>query len=202
MKFCKKCSQTKDHSLFCKDSTKKDGLSYSCKECLSIYKRDWDIRHGKTRTSRQVKNTYGAHISTSDRQKLYYEENKKKIRDRQTKYRADKIDFVRALCRDYKKNNKAKIYANVSKRRALKSRATVSWANEFFIEEAYDLALKRTKATGIKFVVDHIYPLVSKQVCGLHVESNLQVIPEFLNARKSNKFPDRIGIGWGTMLMA
>lgn len=76
-------------------------------------------------------------------------------------------------------------------RRAKKLRAMPSWANEFFISEAYDIAKNRTLITGIEWHVDHIVPLNSKVVCGLHTEQNLQVIPAAINCSKSNRhWPD------------
>jgi len=77
--------------------------------------------------------------------------------------------------------------SDVAIRRAQKKNATPAWANRFFIREAYHLAKLRTKMTGFKWEVDHIYPLQSDVVCGLHVEHNLQVIPAVLNRQKGNK---------------
>ncbi len=73
-----------------------------------------------------------------------------------------------------------------SVKRAVCRKATPSWANKFFIREAYHLARLRTQSTGVKHHVDHIIPLQSDVVCGLHVENNLRVIPASTNIRKSN----------------
>ena len=69
-----------------------------------------------------------------------------------------------------------------------KLNAQPSWANEFFIKEAYALSKLRTEIFGFPWHVDHVIPLQGKLVCGLHVENNLQVIPGSENCKKSNKY--------------
>lgn len=66
--------------------------------------------------------------------------------------------------------------------------ATPTWADRYLIKELYLLAQKLTEQTGIQHEVDHVIPLQGKNVSGLHVETNLQVITAEENRRKSNKF--------------
>lgn len=85
-------------------------------------------------------------------------------------------------------NRKAVINKYASKRRAAKVSGTPPWANMNKIEGMYAKAARMTLRTGIVHHVDHIIPLQGKYVCGLHVETNLQVIQASDNLRKKNKF--------------
>ena len=103
-------------------------------------------------------------------------------------------DKIKINQKRWQERNPWKVLAVVRRYQAKKLNATPKWANQFFIEEAYDLAARRSaiKCGGIaKWHVDHIVPLQHPLVCGLHVEHNLQVIPALQNHRKSNRYwPD------------
>ena len=60
--------------------------------------------------------------------------------------------------------------------------AKVSWADQDKIATIYEYV------HSLGYHVDHIVPLNSKVVCGLHVEHNLTVLPPEDNIKKSNKF--------------
>lgn len=90
----------------------------------------------------------------------------------------------------YAKRNSHIVNAAVSRRRAAKLKQTPVWVGAeeaWLIKEIYDLARLRTKMHGFSWHVDHVIPLKGTLVSGLHVPSNLQVIPANENIRKYNK---------------
>lgn len=70
--------------------------------------------------------------------------------------------------------------------RAPARQATPAWANRTEMAKRYHEARGLTRATGILHVVDHEIPLRGPNVCGLHVENNLQVITGSANKLKGN----------------
>lgn len=88
--------------------------------------------------------------------------------------------------------------AHVAKRRALRVTASPGWGelDQLAAVEAYELATRREAATGFPWHVDHMIPLMARAACGLHVGRNLQVIPRWLNLRKSNKLALTIPGEW------
>jgi hypothetical protein len=94
--------------------------------------------------------------------------------------------------RAYLKANPEKVNAKNAKRRALKIKAMPKWANLEKIKFIYSECSNISKLTGVEHHVDHIVPLNSKFVCGLHVHNNLQIITMSENVKKSNQvWPNR-----------
>jgi 5-methylcytosine-specific restriction endonuclease McrA len=128
-----------------------------------------------------------AHKNKAIHDATYRKKNLEKVKTMRVVWAKANPDKVNKNQTTYRRKNLALYARNEAKRRAKQYQATPSWANGFFIEEIYHLAALRTKMLGTPWEVDHIVPLQSKQVCGLHVEYNLQVIPMKQNRSKGNK---------------
>lgn len=127
----------------------------------------------------------------SERMKAYVKDNAKAIAVMRKAHRKRNAEAISEYEKKYRKENRPKILQIGAKRRAAKLGATVSWANKDRIEEFYAEAQRLTKETGVAYHVDHIVPLISRLVCGLHCEANLQVITAFENLSKLNRYwPD------------
>ena len=86
----------------------------------------------------------------------------------------------------WREKNRDRTRAYHAARRAAKAMATPPWTDKQALKVFYAEAVRLTKETGVAYHVDHIVPLRSKLVCGLHNQFNLQVIPERLNHSKRN----------------
>ena len=75
---------------------------------------------------------------------------------------------------------------------AQRKRATPAWAKkDKRIGALYREAKRQREKLGRDVNVDHIVPLNSPYVCGLHCFDNLEITHVLLNAKKSNNFwPD------------
>ena len=78
-----------------------------------------------------------------------------------------------------------------AKRNATKKHATPRWLTKgelSDIDNLYVLCALETSKTGVPHEVDHIVPLRSELVCGLHVLCNLRIVSACKNRSKSNRF--------------
>ena len=105
------------------------------------------------------------------------------------KYYIQNKPRLRKKARVYYEANKPKFRALSAKYEADKIRATPAWADLKKIQAIYAEAARLTRETGVPHEVDHYYPLRSKVMCGLHVETNLQILKAEKNRKKSNSIP-------------
>lgn len=167
-------------------------------KCAAYYAADPEKSKQSTKAWRLANREKNA-----DRTKAWRLENKDKVKgiNQRAHAKADKEkrlvksrawqDANRDVVRQSVRKWNDKHPERTAQRKAAKLNATPAWANKFFVAEAYSLATLRTKVMGFAWQVDHIVPLISKLVCGLHVEKNLRVIPRVENSRKGNRhWPD------------
>lgn len=112
----------------------------------------------------------------------YYRINKEKRFIRAAEYRKKNSEKLLAAAREWRNKNRDKARANVARREAARLSATPIWADKEAIRAIYAEAVKRNMH------VDHIVPLRSTIVCGLHWEQNLQLLTPAENKSKSNRF--------------
>lgn len=166
-KVCKACREEKDFGCFTKDKQRKFGLSLYCKDCQSK-RRNKD---------------YSA---------AYYQKNKEVQRERLLKWQRNNRDKTRAYCKKYYDDNKeSEVFRAINKRQARRgSKIPLTAEQEQKIKDFYWLAKDLAAVSGETYHVDHIVPLQGKNVCGLHVPWNLQVIPADINLSKGNRYAD------------
>lgn len=171
-KVYKKCCSCKELlllELFGKSKNQFLGHAKVCKACRSAaYKQNPEKQ--KLQASLWKKNNPEKRLLNNRR---WREENPEKAKESANNWRRRNTDYGAFQRAQY---------------RAAQNQATPKWANDFYIKEIYNLAKQRSETTGFKWHVDHVVPLNSKIVCGLHVESNMQVIPGLENIQKSNKW--------------
>jgi len=176
VKNCSKCNEQKEFCDFHRDSHKKDGHKTICKKCTLLYRKSY-VEINKN----SIEN--------------YYICNKEKIKSYRREYYKENKQKEQLSSKEYYSKNKQLHNARCAARRARKLKATPPWLSKeqiIEIREFYEISLAFRIYTGQEYHVDHIIPLKGKDVCGLHVPWNLQIIPAKENLSKSNRLIEEL----------
>jgi 5-methylcytosine-specific restriction endonuclease McrA len=153
----------------------------ACIECLKV---EW-ANGNETRAD--YFRDYNKREDVKDRKNEWYQENREAvIAAASTRPQHVKREYQNA----WKERNSVWVRADTKSRRRKHREATPKWlttAQKGAMREIYKMAITMTQTTGEQYVVDHIVPLRSHEVCGLHVPWNLRVITQEENLKKSNK---------------
>lgn len=153
----------------------------ACVECLKV---EWQ-KGNETRAD--YFKAYNKKEEVKDRKNEWYVANRDQV-IAQAKLRP--YETTKEYKRTWKERNLIWVRADTKARRRKHRQATPKWLSskqKAEIRQLYQIAITMTKTTGEQYVVDHIVPLRSDDVCGLHVPWNLRVITQEENLKKSNK---------------
>lgn len=173
-KICSMCEGAKPLDAFAKNKNMKDGLAVRCRACNAATSKAWreanPARFKENIQRWKAKNPDYAQKANRE----WYEAN---------------AEYAKSQARKWAKDNPEKAYARNARRRAREASQALplTQKQQDAIKHLYAFAKYLTKKFGTAYHVDHIVPLKGKEVSGLHVPWNLQILSAKQNLSKSNK---------------
>ncbi len=151
-----------------------------CCECIDQYYTD-NKKH-----LNQYANQY-----RQDNKEYFKQYSKKWRKDNEkylNQYQEDNKELFKQRFKNWREQNPDKVALNVERRSKYLKEHTPAWYSSEIVS-IKQLYLKRdelNKKWNLNLQVDHIIPIISKTVCGLHCWANLQLLDESLNGSKHN----------------
>ena len=155
--------------------------------CVDCMKLEW--AEGAVKRADYFKE-YNKSEAGQAAKKTYYEANIELVKLRaMARPKNQRAQYTKT----WKEKNPLLVKADNKHRRTKHKQATPKWLTaeeRAQIRQIYIDAMTVTRITGVKWVVDHIYPLRGETVSGLHVPWNLVPMTRAANLIKSNILPD------------
>ena len=199
-KICPVCAELKSTTDFNKSSTAKDGYYHYCRDCSKKHFKAW-VKRPAVIVPEGMKFCNSCKESKDKALFNYNKDGKDGLHSRCKLCVASRVKLrkttdkdyaakLKLLAAEYTRKTSDRANAKSAQRRAKRISTLPKWVDseyeKFFLEEIHNLAKLREKTTGIKWHVDHIVPLTSDVVCGLHCSDNLQLLTATENLMKAN----------------
>lgn len=169
MRICRDCKEEKALDLFVNNSGFKDGKDTLCKACNRKRTKAYRAAGKRNYKREYITNKRNNPKRLLADRKKYYDANLRNPRILKTK---QELKLTKDACRERRRKNHTR----------------PSWADLERIKTYYAIRDWLNYVTfGKHYQVDHVIPILGKDVCGLHVENNLAVVTASLNRSKSNK---------------
>jgi hypothetical protein len=166
VKVCRLCQKEKVVSEFGNHRNTRDKLKHECRVCLS-------------------------EVSKLRKRERYLTEPEYRKRCSEISIRSQQTEQGRKKRSEWSAANKHRGRSWSMARKESVRQATPSWLSEVQkdeINQMHWLARDLEIISGGTYQVDHSVPLRGKNVCGLHVPWNLQILPSDINLSKGNRF--------------
>jgi len=196
-KSCSICKTDKPFSEYHKSKHSSNGIKPMCKSCVKISSKIY-LEKNRDKNRITCKTYYennkdrldcaNKQWANENREKVreihkkWVENNKERNHEHKKKWAYLNPEKKRLAVNSYQKRNPDKNCANAALRRARLFNAIPIWSE---IEDIKDVYIE---AQYHNMQVDHIIPLKGRNVCGLHVWDNLQLLTAFENQSKGNRF--------------
>jgi len=147
---------------------------------------EYDAHRRSLMSEKEKKEMYrNKNIKYREQSKLYRELHREEINERMKRYALENPERIKETRRKTRKKNIKRVLATNAKRRAAKLKRLPCWITHEEIEEIKNFYKNCPKG----MVVDHIIPLLGKNISGFHCLKNLQYLTSQENLKKLNKFP-------------
>jgi hypothetical protein len=189
---CTVCQRRLAFSHFAAKKTGRFGLCATCRDCNAKRNEQYRIDKAGDIALQRAQHRERNREKLAAESKDWARKNPEKVKANCHRYARLNVDRRREYNAAWQRANADVLrpyYNEKSRRRfAARLRASPEWADKKAVLRIYQECQRISVETGILHHVDHIVPLVSPLVCGLHVEYNLQILPAAENLSKSNKF--------------
>lgn len=207
LKQCSKCNKSKPLDSYCKDSSRKGGYEYICKQCKSIKSKTYSTNNkaklqkkyqeyyqdNKDIILKRSRDYYHNNIEQQLlRSKTYRENNKEKEHQRKILQKARNPELykeqINKASKKYRKSHPEYVREYSRKRRARKSALQENYTKS---DEQYTMALFNHSCANCgsteNLCIDHHYPLSKGHAL---TRKNAVVLCNTCNASKGNKLPE------------